>query len=137
MSQKIRSAGNINARGTTTQYTALHVAVKFDQLEAVKQLISAGADVNPSDILGQTPLGLACCYDVGTEIPRRLLDAGATIDHVDRYSWTPLFWAARKGYYDVVKLLLSRGANKHAKDKRGQKPIDIASGLAVRDILHD
>lgn len=135
MKSRIRG-GNVDARASETRYTPLHVAVKFGQSEAVRQLIAARADVDRTDVLGQTPLGLACCYEVGTGIPRQLLDAGADMEIVDKYSWKPIFWAASKGYYDVVLLLVERGARKNDKDKRGQRPADVASNQRIRNLLN-
>lgn len=135
MRSRIQS-GNIDAHTSTTQYTPLHIAVKFGQSEAVRQLIAARARIDSRDVLGQTPLSLACCYDIGTDILKQLLDAEADIEHVDRYSWKPIFWAASKGYYDVVKLLVYRGARKNDKDKRGQTPSDVASNQQIRALLN-
>ncbi|KAH8817177.1 ankyrin repeat-containing domain protein [Xylogone sp. PMI_703] len=135
MRSRIRG-GNINAHTSETRYTPLHIAVKFGQSEAVRQLIAAGANIDSEDVLGQTPLGLACCYEIGTGIPRQLLDAGADKEHVDKYSWEPIFWAASKGYYDVVKLLVDRGARKNDKDKRGERPLNVASDQRIRNLLN-
>lgn len=135
MSSRIRS-GNIDAHTSETKYTPLHIAVKFGQSVAVHQLIAARARIDSQDVLGQTPLSLACCYDIGTDIPRQLLDAEAAMEHVDRYSWRPIFWAASKGYYDVVKLLVDRGARTNDRDKRGKRPYDVASNQPIRDLLH-
>jgi len=134
MSSRIRS-GDIDAHTSETKYTPLHIAVKFGQAEAVRQLIAARARIDSRDVLGQTALSLSCCYDVGNDIPKQLLDAEANIEHVDRYSWTPLFWASSKGYYSLCKLLVARGANKNARDKRGQRPYDVTSKAQIRDIL--
>jgi ankyrin repeat protein len=135
MRSRIRS-GNIDAHTSETKYTPLHIAVKFGQSVAVRQLIAARARIDSQDVLGQTPLSLACCYDIGTDIPRQLLDAEAAMEHVDRYSWRPIFWAASKGYYDVVKLLVDRGARTNDRDKRGKRPYDVASNQPIRDLLH-
>lgn len=135
MSSRIRT-GNIDAHTSETQYTALHVAVKFGQTEGVRQLILARARIDSQDVLGQTPLSLACCYDIGIDIPRQLLDAEANMEHVDKYSWKPIFWAASKGYYDVVKLLVDRGARKNDKDKRGNRPRDVASNPQIQALLN-
>jgi ankyrin repeat protein len=135
MSSRIQT-GNIDAHASETQYTPLHVAVKFGQSEAVRQLIAARARIDSQDVLGQTPLSVACCYDIGTDIPRQLLDAETNMEHVDKYSWKPIFWAASKGYLNVVKLLIDRGARKNDKDKRGQRPRDVTSNQQIRDLLN-
>ena len=134
MSSRIRS-GNIDAHTSTTGYTPLHIAAKFGQGEAVRQLLVARARVDLRDVLGQTPLALACCYNVGTDIPRQLLQAEADPDHQDKYTWTPLFWAAYRGFYDVVKLLVDQGADKNAKDKRWKRPYDWASTQQIKTLL--
>lgn len=128
-------SGNIDAHTSTTRYTPLHIAVKFDQIEAVKQLIAARARIDSPDVLGQSPLSLGCCYQIDIYILRQLLDAEADTEHVDKYSWKPIFWAAYKGYYDVVKLLIDRGARKNDKDKRGRRPCDVAATQQIRALL--
>jgi hypothetical protein len=46
----------------------------------------------------------------------------------DRHGWSPIIWASSSGYFDIVELLLSKGANIHDKDnKHGYSPIIMAS----------
>ncbi|KAK0756392.1 hypothetical protein N5P37_011044 [Trichoderma harzianum] len=44
----------------------------------------------------------------------------ANIESDDKNGWTPLWWAAKNGHEDVIKLLLAAGANINIKDKHGQ-----------------
>jgi ankyrin repeat protein len=39
---------------------------------------------------------------------------------------TPLHWAARKGYKEVVELLIAKGADLNAKTKNGNTALDLA-----------
>jgi ankyrin repeat protein len=44
----------------------------------------------------------------------------------DTYGWTPLHWAAYKGYLEVAKVLLAHSADVNAKDKDGKTPLAFA-----------
>ena len=55
-----------------------------------------------------------------------MIDSGADTEAKDQNGWTPLFWAARLGYTEVVKLLVSKGASKDLKDNNGDTPLSIA-----------
>src|SRR5580658_3665355 len=105
---------NINAPqpdGTT----ALHWAVRHDDLAAADALIQAGADVKAANRYGVTPMALAATNGNPAMI-RRLLDAGADPNSANPGGETALMTAARTGKVDAVTLLLDRGANVNAKD---------------------
>ena len=63
---------------------------------------------------------------------KQLVDQGADLEAKwsDR---TPLLWAAREGYEDVVELLLDCGADLEAKDELGWTPLShtAENGQAV------
>lgn len=40
-----------------------------------------------------------------------LLEKGADVNTRDEYGWTPLTLAAEKGHLEIVKLLITHGAN--------------------------
>ena len=58
------------------------------------------------------------------------LEGGVDINAVDGRGQSALYGAALMGYDDVVKFLLSRGANPALKDQRGFTALDAAEGKA-------
>src|SRR5580658_6265892 len=95
--------------------TALHWAVRHDDLPTADALIKAGADVKAANRYGVTPMALAATNGNPAMI-RRLLDAGADPNSANPGGETALMTAARTGKVDAVTVLLDRGANVNAKD---------------------
>src|SRR5580692_8405867 len=95
--------------------TALHWAVRRDDLATADALIKAGADVKAANRYGVTPMALAATNGNPVMI-RRLLDAGADANSANPGGETALMTAARTGKVDAVTVLLDRGANVNAKD---------------------
>lgn len=100
--------------------TALHWAVRQNDLETAQVLIRAGAKVDASTRYGVTPLYLAC-MNGNAAIIDALLNAGASPNSANPGGETALMTAARTGKADAVKVLLDRGAVVDAKESvRGQ-----------------
>jgi ankyrin repeat protein len=95
--------------------TALHWAVRHDDLKSADTLIKAGADVNAANRYGVTPINLAATNGSAAMI-RKLLDAGVDPNSANPGGETALMTAARVGKIDAVKLLLDRGASIQSKD---------------------
>jgi ankyrin repeat protein len=95
--------------------TALHQAVRRNDLKAVEALIRRGADVKAATRYGITPIGLAA-RNGNAAILRRLLEAGADPNTATSGGETALMTAARTGNAESVTLLLDRGADVNAKD---------------------
>ncbi len=95
--------------------TALHWAVRRNDLATADALIKAGADVKAVNRYGVTPLALAAMNGNAAMI-RRLLDAGADPNAANPGGETALMTTARTGSMDAVKLLLDRGAKVDARD---------------------
>ena len=77
----------------------------------LERLIEAGFDPNRPDWQGRAALHH---YAGRGDVPnaRLMLEHGADIDALDdQYHGTPLAWAARKGHEDMVRFLLSEGAD--------------------------
>jgi ankyrin repeat protein len=100
--------------------TALHWAVRQDDIETAKSLIKAGAQVNAATRYGVTPLYLACLNGSAPMI-EVLLGAGVDPNLANAGGETALMTAARTGKTDAAKLLIDRGADVNAREGvRGQ-----------------
>ncbi len=95
--------------------TALHWAVRRNDVAAVDALIEAGANVKAANRYGVTPIALAATNG-NAAIVGKLLDAGVDVNSANPGGETALMTAARVGRIDAVKLLIERGANVNAKD---------------------
>src|SRR6185312_4006690 len=121
-------SGDVNAR-LTDGTTALHWAVRSDDLEMVSALLQAKADANAADPHGVTPLAIACA-NANTAIVRALLTGGAKPDIADAAGSTPLMAAVRRPNVENIRLLLDAGAGVNARDNKAQ---ETALMVAVRE----
>jgi ankyrin repeat protein len=112
-----------DARGQTP----LMFAAAFGSLEAMKLLISSGADAKAVSDSGVTALHL-CTGDVSKV--RLLLDQGADVSKASLLGRTPLLVAASTyGTLDTVRLLLQKGAEVNAVDNLGFTPLNAAANV--------
>jgi uncharacterized protein len=95
--------------------TALHWAVRADDLEMVRLLLAAGADVKAATREGVTPLSLAA-VNGSVRMTEVLLEAGADANAVMPEGETVLMTAARTGRPEVIETLLRRGADINARE---------------------
>jgi len=99
--------------------TALHWAVRSDDLATADLLIRAGANVSAANRDGATPLLLASINGSAAMI-EKLLKAGADANApLTPDGDTALMMAARTGKIDAVKVLLDHGAQVNAQEKWG------------------
>lgn len=116
----------VNARGTNGN-TLLNLATSLKQVEIVKALIEAGADVDLANDRGWTPLHQAA-YGADLILLEILLDAGASIDlsaHGD--GGTPLVCALFWGHDAVADCLAQRGIV--------PRNLRVAAGLGRLDLV--
>ena len=95
--------------------TALHWAVRRDDLDTADLLIDAGANVAAENRYGVAPLSLACTNGSATMIAR-LLEAGADPNTASPQGETALMTAARTGAVEAVTTLLTHGADVDARE---------------------
>lgn len=96
----------------------LHVAALTGNVEAVRQHIAAGSDLDEKDAYGSTPLIIAATFG-RTEVARALLEGGADPDLTNNDDGTALHAAAFLGRVEIVEALLEAGANKYLRDGAG------------------
>jgi len=103
--------------------TALHWAVRFDDLALVERLLKAGAKPGAANRYGVTPIALAC-ESGSAGVVEQLLKAGVSPDATGPLGETALHTCAHTGNADAAKALLARGAKVDAGDSwRGQTPL--------------
>jgi cytohesin len=111
--------------------TPLVYAVRANDLESVKALLEAGADINQVTEYGWSPL-LVATQNRYYKLGAYLLDHGANVNLPNKGGWTPLYLATdnrniENGYYpvrkgdmdhlDYIKVLLAHGADVNARIK--------------------
>jgi ankyrin repeat protein len=116
------SACNSNSQTNNAKSSQVdvHKAVATNNVQALKQYISTGANLNAKDpIGGSSPLITACLFG-NAQMAKMLVDAGADLNFKNNDGSTPLITAAFFCYPDIVKMLLSKSADKNIKNKYGQ-----------------
>ncbi len=90
--------------------TPLHVACGLGHKDAVKLLLSKGADLHGTESYGWTALFFAA-RGGKSKVISLLLNEGANIDALDGNGRTALTWAVLYGRVGAVRMLLGRGAD--------------------------
>jgi len=138
-------------------------AIRLGNIEAIKQHLADGADVNATDEVGWTPLHRAVIgsHTDHTETAEFLIASGADVNAKDEEgltplhhaAWeghkevaelliaagadvnaTPLYQAAYHGHKEIVELLIAEGADVNAKNKRDKTPLHQAARSGRKEI---
>ena len=90
--------------------TALMKSTLNGKVDVVNVLLENNVDVNKAEtFINKTALHIALETN-HLEIAKKLIEAGATVNHADWRKRTPLHIAAEYGFLEIVKILLERGA---------------------------
>ena len=97
---------------------------KFTDINKLEVAIEAGINVNVSDVLGRSPLSMAC-VDNRADIFKLLVQQGADPNLVNTYGITPLmFCASKQG--KLLSDLLNAGSQVNAVDVLGETALLLA-----------
>jgi ankyrin repeat protein len=109
-------------------WTALHLAAAFGSEAAVSTLLDAGALVDGVSRNPQRnqPLHAALALGKNAEIVQLLLDHDASANAAQAGGFTPIFSAATANRKDLAEMLLTHGADPHAKSDAGKTAADFA-----------
>jgi ankyrin repeat protein len=116
--------------GPSVPDISIHDAAEEGDIEAVKQHLAAGADVDAKNKHGGTPLH----YTAIKEIAELLILNGAEVNAKDGNGWVPLHYAVGRDHRDVAETLIAKGADVNAKGTDGKASLDLADG-ELADLL--
>jgi ankyrin repeat protein len=120
---------------TVVQVTALMIAAERGNVEAVRFLVQAGADLENQNEYGGTAL-MCAAYRALIEMVTLLIDLGANVNVST--SATALNCAVQSEDVETVKVLLDRGAQVDLKDESGMNALNWAENIdheGIRELL--
>lgn len=123
------------------------LAARAGSIETLRYLIAAGANLNASTPVNETPLMLAAYFggdeggasvDRHDAVVRLLVDAGASLENVPN-NYTPLAYAAYNNRQHALRFLIERGARLDADASGGMiyvnTPLMMAAMQGNRDVV--
>lgn len=122
------------------------LAARAGALDTLRLLISAGADINASTAVNETPLMLAAYFrdegnasvDRHDAAVRLLVESGASLENVPN-NYTPLAYAAYNNRQRALRYLIERGARLDDDANGGlvyvNTPLMMASIQGNRDVV--
>ncbi|XP_060807292.1 transient receptor potential channel pyrexia isoform X2 [Amyelois transitella] len=131
-------------KGLSNVDSPLHTAVVLDNLEAINELLNAGASNACLNSAGQTPLHV-CIEKQFEECLQVLANYGnndvdplcASVDVKDREGHTVLQAAVEAAWVPGVCVALEAGADVTLKANDGETPIHSAAALGNLDVLNE
>jgi cytohesin len=106
---------------------SIHEAIEKGNIEAVKQHLAAGTDVNSKDEdVELTPLQMAA-GEGQKEIAELLIAKGADVNAMTADGLTALFAAILGPNKEIVELLIAKGADVNARGFLGMTPLNMAA----------
>ena len=104
------------------QHPRAGVSAHADHPGTLRLLLERGAPASVPDLVGYTPLHLACMTPVRADLARILLEHGADPNARDRFGSVPLMGALQAGTLDAIEALLAHGADLDVADADGVTP---------------
>jgi uncharacterized protein len=134
--------GFLDRGGSVNDY--LHSAINAGAIDAVKMMLSRGANVNLIGEDGITPVMLSAklTYRVGVKMTQLLIDKGANVNAKASRGSTPLMFGTlcvanhyQDEYVKVTRLLIKSGAKVNVKNNKGDTPLSLAKSGGWKKIV--
>lgn len=128
MTEALNAGAHIN--GPVNGFTPLEIAIKFNQLPALKLLVEKGADINQLiGINSTTPLIRLTGLMNRSDMIKYLLDHGAQVNTQDSIEYTALHHAATYSQLNTILALLAQNANPNIRTNSRFVPVKNATPL--------
>ncbi len=125
--KKILEYSNIeNIKSLNKKESLINLAVKYKNLDAIKQLSTLGFNLNEKDKEGRTPL-ISSIYKNYDNITKFLIENNADVNDYNGTLNSPLKIAIDKGNFKIAELLVSKGAK--FKDSKNNSLIRTFIGV--------
>jgi ankyrin repeat protein len=125
-------AVGVDPNQRTTDYDRkipLVQAVIKNCLPAAIALLDAKARPDAREGLIENTALMEACTKGATEFPALLLAHGANVNLANSRGITPIHYAAQKGSVDLVRLLVSKGADTRAREGQRGRPLIVSAAL--------
>jgi cytohesin len=134
----LQTGASANARDADG-FTALSVAAERGNLDALRAMLKAGADVGAMLPIGESAIHRAALFGHGDAIDV-LIAGGADPDTrilstERRDGWTPLMVAAAESQVQSVQHLLAAGAYPDARNRHGRTALLLAAWYGSGEIV--
>ena len=131
----IDCGADINAVGKDNTRVLHRIGSSFesndeDNEKCCQILIDSGAELNPKDDYGRTPLFYMTSHGF-INCAKMLVVSGADVKVKDKNERTVLHYAAGWGRADLLRLLIEREAEVNARDGDGQTPLHVFASSKV------
>ena len=112
---------------------SIHDAIENGNIEAVKQHLAAGTDVEVKDGEGWTPL-IWASGEPQKEIAELLIAKGADVNAMTADGLTALFAAILGPHKEMAELLIAKGADVNVRGFLGMTPLNMADDEGEKEI---
>jgi ankyrin repeat protein len=122
----LRARADVRFTGGSCGRRAIHHAVLSGHTDIIQHLLMTGSPINVVDAAGKTPMHHAV-EGKQLDVVRYLLEKGASLRcRTYQEDETPLHVAARLGYTEICRALLTRAGNLNLKSRRDATALTLA-----------
>ncbi|KAL1540148.1 GA-binding protein subunit beta-2-like [Salvia divinorum] len=119
---------------TAETIDALLEAARYDDIDDLMSIASAGVSLDSKDSEGRTALHMASANG-HLNIVDYLVRNGVDVNACNMEKNTPLHWASLNGHIEVVKRLILSGAEISPLNSHEKSPIDEALSRGKMDVI--
>jgi len=122
------------------RYDAVTIASVADDVTTLTLLLSLGANAGQTTSRYDGTALIAAAHLGHDEVVRRLIAAGAPLDHVNNLHWTAVIESIVLGnggprHQETLRALIQAGANLQLADRQGNSPLQLAKSRGYKEMI--